>query len=740
MKKKLLILILAAVAAVSFALFAGCNNERKQSIPVSCELGQVYDLSGLSGAEDIPFYEFTVTSPAGENVVLADSNLYLGETGNYTVTAGGNTWTLTVTDTQGPVVLFAGSLKDYFTGDTVELPDIRVRDYSGDIADYDVSVTLGEDAIALTENNTFVAERAGTYTLRVSAKDAANNPVDREAQFRVFRYSDEIVPADTQLSLTDEDFGSELDESKTWTISYKVYQNGSTTELGSTSFSVESGDYYEVYGTATEPGGEQVLSYTVYRAEDLAIMTFNRTQDAVSYGATATGAAAAVGSEENGNRFLRYTATGLSVTLYIPAVTQEVSIRNGSSVNVSLDCWLVGYEDYDFGSDSNHWLLQVGDVVPLTEGTYKARTSFSATVENGAVTLPVVVRDVGCEFYFDNITFENAGTHFAESSNPLVKQEIGSSVNPTPDLFGLRFTDFTGEELVPEIASVRRCTADGVWTEMSPTGPFTSETDYCYEIVYAAGEGDLCATYTVRLIVGNVDVEPPVIAFAPSSGVNRTVAPGTQIALSPDGLGFTVTDDNEYTLAYAVTRGGENVDASEGSITVNSGEYYEIVVTATDSEDNFSSQYIFINATDCPVVTFDTMSDDLLESLNYVCNLINGDGTTVNSTRRLVDENGNKSFAFSTGDTPRHLSLSWVAQGIASGNYDIRINFRFTGEVTELYLTNEAEQILDGQRITEDGYIKLKNCSVASNRFAFQLMVDVTGTVLVDSIVFLPAD
>ena len=737
MKKKIAILLLALAAMVAFALFAGCEEGKKQkSVSLTGELGQVLDLNELEGADALAFYEFSVKSPKGEAVVLTDHYLYLGETGGYSVTAADTVWKIEVKDTQGPVVLFGGPLKDYFTGDTVVLPQIYVRDYSGDISDYDLNVYLGETKIDVSEENTFVVNEAGTYTVSVQAKDSSGNSIERESAFRVFRYSDKTVAADTAVSLTDADFGAKLDTSKEWQIAYEVYENGKTEPLSESAFTVKSGSYYEVYGTATEKGGtEQVHSYTFYQAEDLQVMSLNRTQDSASYGLTATGAAASV-EEKDGNRYLKFQPTSLTVTVNLPASTLDATILEGSKVKVTIDCWVEGYEDFDFGSDPNHFLLSVGEGVQCHDDVFKGQATLTLQVQDGMVYFPVVVREKGKPFYFDNITFVNAGKHFASAETPLVKAEIGSTLSVSPELFGLKFTDFIGNELTPSIVSVRRYTENGAFTDLSAPYEFTSEKDYCYEIEYAAGEGALQASYTVRLIVGDVDVEAPVISFTGAQGVNRSVKVGTKVALTEQGLGISVKDDNEFDITYAVKKNGEAVAAEE--ITVQSGEYYEITVTAEDNKGNISAQYILIHAEDCKILTFDDMSADLLKSLNFVCNTLRpNDNIKVNSTRKLVEENGNKAFSFTPGMGGVHLSTSWVASGVPSGKYNIQINFRFTGTVTAFYFCTDDE-VQIGESLTGDGSLTLENAEVASDRFRFQMICNTDGEVLVDSIVFIP--
>ena len=646
---------------------------------------------------------------------------------------------------------------------------------------YQIRIDDGEWSAVQTETSyTFTEEQPGTYQIYVKA--VSDDPVYEEsepAQTEI-TVTDEVAPVievankkivgtpNATVSLTAAALGITLSDNVTadneivFSVT-KVLHNGATeVDIASGSFTAESG-YYQIFVEAKDGTGNPATTDLVYiTSEAIRMFTFDESEGPSNsiywYSQVDLQPVAAEGILSfnllSDNPLIRLIDDdgGVSTLAGFEAGDPvTISMR----VNVSQDFNLAILDENaretvapisSYGAKPGEWsTVTFKTVIVTTAQGYNPTTPIGDANNNIMLFgIPVSGSIIGATLQIDNVTVVDAGAPaISATETSRYYPETGGTLDLAPGEFGITASDNVDGALTPVLTSVT----------------FNSEpvSDFGTSLVLA--KGTYVLTYTATDAAGNAstvlitincasDSSAPVIAFADSYTVNRSVAAGTQITLSEAGLGITVTDDNEYSLSYEVKCNGAVTEA-EDSITVSAGQYYEIVVTATDSSENMSRQYILIYAEDIQVVSFDTITDNTaLEALNYVCNAV-GDATTVNATRKLVDENGNKSFSFTTGEPPRHMAFNWVAPGLTAGKYNIRINFRFTGDITFFHLTDSTENPLNGQQLTDDGYITLENWEVAAAQyhgatlvrepsFAFEMMAYVTGDILVDSIVFTP--
>ena len=205
MKKKTLIIFLAAVLTTAL-LLVGCGNNVKlvdfpatQTVEAQ-KLGDIYELRRTVADENGNSYDLEadviVAGGGSVNVVAAKFELTdpSGYVITYTADTGKNKITSVVTvpvyDGDDPVIVF-DKPKDGIKGEVYTLPEITFKDYS-QIGEKTVGLykvdgdTLTE--ISLTEADgkyTFTPDAVGYYRIRAYAKDIAGNESTRTADFTV---------------------------------------------------------------------------------------------------------------------------------------------------------------------------------------------------------------------------------------------------------------------------------------------------------------------------------------------------------------------------------------------------------------------------------------------------------------------------------------------------------------------------------------------------------------------------
>lgn len=737
-----------ALLLVFFA--ASCNGKtnneiKSEIIEVQAVQGEEIDILKLENATG-EFYEYKTESPSGVKIVLTNGILYLGEYGTYTVThQTGIRWKISVAKSNETVVIQKSRLKKYFVGKTAVLPDMIVKDFSGvEIQNYDVEIFYNGNAISV-ENGTFFPQEAGNYELKVKVE----NECVFSQEIYVRSLPDYTVPANTTVRLSDDIFDPALNSDKNWDIEFKVIKNGETeVDLTNNSFVVESKSYFEVFATASESGNveSKITTYALYKASDLYLMTFNRTSDVSEYPISGTGI---IGLKENGgNGFISVTTldTSKNLSIKIPVKNDDESVKEGCKVRVSFDIFADGSDNYDYIEDADKWLVKVNGT-QLPSGKLKAKAVAEGFVSGGVITLPYSVCKAGITFYMDNLRFEDIGNLPYSVEKETVQAEIGSQISLSADMFGLTVTDFVGQKINPTVKEIRERLPGGAPTKMVEPYNFNTHTPKLFEIDYLfTSVYDTTFKKTVRIAVGDFDIESPEVSFNDGISINRRVNAGTVIQVSPAGLGLSITDKSDFNVNYSIRKNGTTY-LTDDSFTVNSRDYYDVTVTATDSNGNKTVKYLMIIASDCLIVTFDEMdnvADNMQPQVQYVTNQKGGGSETSKSREKVVLEGGNVAFSFTPGIS--QLSLNWVAYDIPAGNYDIQINFRFPQDSFKSIAIVKSDfiTVLNNQTVSEIGITEcslwIYNGKVAESslRFAFCLLVDAESTIYVDSITFTP--
>lgn len=741
LKKRLLLIGLIAVLAASLCVAACSGKPKYDYTEVEGEYGYEYDLHSLPELGDLRFYDLEITSPDGTKIIPNTPYLYLNEMGEYTVDSDAKGWKISVKDTLCPVVFLRGSLNGIFVGDTVTLPEILVRDNGGNVIDeFTSSVYFGDTLVS--EERSFVAENEGTYTLKISATDKAGNLLDYAKDFDVRPLADSVVAAGTEIALDKSFFGDAVAADKEYELSFAVRVNGVLLQETPAKLVVAEKSVNEIVAVAKENGTDNAVEkYAIIYSDDIYGETCNRRTDIVEYGITATNGSASFAASGN-NTELKIVPAAREVQLGIPVRSGDKTALEGSKVKVSFDLRVEGYEDFDFGTDTNRYTTIIGTA--RCEGDiFRVRGSVEGIVRNGRIDTVAYVRVIGNPFYLDNFVYESLEAQLPVAvENDVIVVDKNVQAELSPEMFGVQFTDFMGTPVQAEIAKVTK-TVLGETTEVLPPYAIDTSESCFYDVEFSAEYGGTAGSVSVKLAVGDADVYAPVITFANGKGVNQTVKAGTEIALSAEGLGLVVEDEGETELSYTVRKNGAEFAAQDGKFIVGSGEYYEIQVKVSDESLNESAQYVLIRAEDCYLVTFDDFPLGQAPSSNYVCNQMDN-GMATNNSRTVVDLGaGNRAFRFTPGHS--QLNLNWVADGIPAGNYDIKINFRFDGgSQMRLFLTDSTYKApINGQDIQgdniEEGSITISDVSFtsANGRYGFRLYASVPGNVYVESIQFI---
>lgn len=226
--------------------------------------------------------EITISVKKGvtTNVTLTD-NKFVAQEGTYTIKVSakdehGNTGTasivLTVTtlDTEKPVIEIQTS-ESAKVGDEVEVK-YNVTDNASNANELEVLVSVVKDGAAVNlTNNKFVAE-AGTYTITVSAKDAAGN-INSVSKEVVVASSDTTKPNVTITTADTAEVGEEVfvtytasdDKSAAnkLTTVVKVEKDGQEVSVVNNKFTAEAGTYTITVTVTDEAGNSNSATKTL---------------------------------------------------------------------------------------------------------------------------------------------------------------------------------------------------------------------------------------------------------------------------------------------------------------------------------------------------------------------------------------------------------------------------------------------------------------------------------------------
>lgn len=275
-----------------------------------------------------------------------------------------------------------------------------------------------------------------------------------------------------------------------------------------------------------------------------------------------------------------------------------------------------------------------------------------------------------------------------------------------------------------------------------------------FEAVFTPNDTENYNTLSQKVVVNVVyNTEDLRLRFKEDNAVNITVTPGEKFSLDTWSNrlepNFEPAESDPYELISLKKNGRPIAFDGLGEITVESGEYYEMVVTVHSKGGESVSQYILVKAEDCNIVTFDDNPLGVAPSDNYI---VNGkDNQDTAATRTVADlGNGNRAFAFTPKDA--RLNLNWPTS-VPAGRYDIRINFRFAAGLTRIFVATDGnygaskngQDILFSAATTGEtsGTLILHDQEVIAsggrNFYAFFLWCQSTGAVYVESIEFCTA-
>ena len=203
LRKGLLKALFAAIAAVAMLASVSCAKDKgneitfegwTDEITVTAELGSYYEIpwTEITGSDGKTYYyDIVVTDSSGENTPVIAGGFDVEDVGGYTVSlsveAGGKTRTrriiINVKDVTAPEIFF-GSAQSAMAGKEYTLPQITVRDDSGETITPEVKVFFKETEIK-PDGNKFTPEATGIYTIKVSATDSSGNSATAEKDVEV---------------------------------------------------------------------------------------------------------------------------------------------------------------------------------------------------------------------------------------------------------------------------------------------------------------------------------------------------------------------------------------------------------------------------------------------------------------------------------------------------------------------------------------------------------------------------
>lgn len=469
-------------------------------------------------------------------------------------------------------------------------------------------------------------------------------------------------------------------------------------------FTVQGGEYYEVYVTATDKSDKKNTSraYLVFAAEDIADR-LNTWQDCDAdlwsdgtLNVTKSGEFIFRGYEfkdryefaadEFGNTRLKLKAGGDQFQVMFLYDAAKPNIR----FTVRLETELTNL--------SGNLLTVEGVTITADDigKTFVINTTLSQLDGNVSYWLDVNVdaiknRDVWV--VIDNIETFAASALTVSSENDRVEKDSGANIIFTAEELGIRGADCLGNELsslkVTEVkfnGVVNAGYIDGYTLANAPEG--------IYEITFTATDRyGSTATKTITVIVGKI---PPEISV---TNTDNYVNSDTVITFTDNGITdyLTITGHGgDLSVTWRVIKNGVEELTSVNSITVRAGEYYEVYVTAT--EENVSSKSYILFA--------DSALSDVLKTLN-------GKIETAASGIQYVSCDGEIAFGINAGkiseaitDGNTEIYLSGVTKGLqfflpyatetsVSISFSLRIEGTFEGEGALVTIGEETVKVVD---------------------------------------------
>ena len=644
-----------ALALAAIFAFSACTQAAEPFERVSAEYGESYDITALlKGEELLP--EIKLTDPFGEEVSVGNGVVVPEALGEWLLThADGTVSAIDVSDTKGPAITVLGLKGEIERGENVEIPVPRIVDRAeGEIEEYGVNV-LFEGAEIAAENGMFTAAKSGVYTIRYTAEDGKKNVSVKEftvnsvakkdvqiaddgIKVDIYDVFDRALEPETDLSA---DGAAALAEEK-FDIRYTVVKLSGTERTvlcddvpyaEIPELTTDAVTLYEVSAVAVNRQNEEDIryGYATYASEDVISMTFN---DDGMTGAKSFYANISLGGE-NGNTEVIYDASSAREGYYSELILTPPDYAE-VPYDVYFDLHCVGKTHTE-----GEWIVQLGwnegEIVTCSSQItrHKMRLSPHPTDGNGLWALFTVYGEkfkAGCRLVFDNFVFAPvAEPVLTLNAEAVALPDLSKEITLDAETLGIAVSeDVFGNPLTPSISSVSyfngSVTLDK--TEEMPFGKTFSanklaEGQYTVTLSLKDKWGNTTSK-SVVLQCGTSDFIAPVIERA--SG-EISLAAGSTVTLSEEGLGLTVEESGEYTLSYRVykTLGGgtaarEEMQVSD-SFAVEAGYFYEIYITATDESGNEGKSYVLAKDENLMMLSFENdpdLAEIFANSYNFV--------------------------------------------------------------------------------------------------------------------------
>lgn len=642
-------LLAAAMLFAAVACDQGGEQNGGGSVPLekTAGYGQEFDLSTLDPSIG-DYTAFTVKDPNGETFALSGMTFVPDEIGVWTITFGNTTCNLTVSDVTGPVVHLVGQSTGYTEGDTVPLPQVSViDDVDGAIAEYTETLTYNGETYEFSETDrTFLAKTPGTYVYTATATDKAGNSDGAAMNITVGRIASREVAVGTEVDITENMFSDLITDDKEYDFNVSIRENGE--EISGNSFTVEEYSYYEVYASFTDKADAANVKYgyTVYYAEGTKIFL----SDMTSADAFPTSGEmfridpyAFVDNRVenvNGNNVLAFTisddaewrdlgygggAWKNTIIFNFPPVLETVAF--GVEYDISFDLCFVG-ELTQTGSVAKVHKAGFGDVVAdittdkaagetYSEWTHVTLPGYTISERvGGDITKGVFEFEIeipnfmnGAVGYIDNITYMLREDPSLAAENNEITYDEGeiTELELTAEALGVSGTDGEGKAITSYSlvsATFLAAGSQGAATALdNKYGDKITPQSGIYTITLR-GEDDFGNSSDITVTVYYDNYFAPILTST-FDAARLSVAPGTQVTLSPETLGVNITAATDYTVTYEISKNGAAAEAATGSFTVESGAYYEVCVIVTDTENGTNKRYVTYKASDSNAMTFE---------------------------------------------------------------------------------------------------------------------------------------
>ncbi len=599
--------------------------------------------------------------------------------GNYTVRvkALGDGVRYRDSDATGITVLITEKLAT----PTVTVEDNVISWYVVENADgYKIKINNGEWSNAQTEIEYTLTE-PGTYNVYVKAVANEEWRLDSEEASVSVTVSDTFAPElgtyselnkvakNTTVTLGSDGIANYLTvtDFSGFDLEYRVVKYGArgAEELAAATqnFTVLGGEYYEVYVTATDKSEAKNTSRAclVFAAADIA----DRLETLADSEAAPLGGAGEIDLKVNGSDLIRgfkFDANTFKVERdsFSNASLKMKSVANNAFELMfhRVNCYArftVRLETELNGLSGN--LFAIGGVtITANDIGEKFVVNVQLTdrgdgLSTNLVTAYTAIQGKDVWVVIDNIEIFTPNAPIVTAENETVKKDSGANITFTAAEFGVSGEDYLGNEL-KELKVTEVKFNDTVQAEYTDGYVLNNAPDGTYKITFTATDRyGMQTTKTVTVIVGEL---PPEITV---TNIDNYVASSTAVALGENGIANYLSvqgnGGGNVSVSYRVMKNGSEEIANAQSITVGAGEYYEIFVTATESNATSRSYILFAESS----------LSGVLKTLNGNVEAVNGEYIRYNGAVALKVVNGNISgMVSSNGNT--EICLSGVKSGL----------------------------------------------------------------------------